>query len=216
MKVRLRVLHGKLLDKEGHGKGMVVKIPGPRFVIGSAADCSMCCKSTSVSPYHCEIFVGQRHVSIRSLSKEAGTRVNGEPVERERILRAGDQLQIGRLEFEVLIETPASAADVLDNRQDGADETGKDWSDMLAEADAKDRAFRLQHPELRELHLESANSENAAAEDRAAGNRKDGKKKDEPEKKDKKLPGKLPLPPVRQTEDSTEAAQEALRRMFRP
>ena len=216
MKVRLRVLHGKLLDKEGHGKGMVVKIPGPRFVIGSAADCSMCCKSTSVKPHHCEIFVGQRHVSVRSLAKEADTLVNGAPVEREQILRAGDQWRIGRRACAVRIETPAPTADVLDDRREGADDSGKDLSDMLVEADAKDRAFRLQHPELRELHLESGNTDDAAATERTAGRRKDGKKKDDSEKKDKKLPGKLPLPPVRQTEDSTEAAQEALRRMFRP
>jgi predicted component of type VI protein secretion system len=213
MKVRLRVLHGKLQDKEGHGRGTDVKIPGPRFVIGSAEDCAMCCKSTSVRPHHCEIFVGQQEASVRSLSKEASTLINGQPVEHEQVLHHGDVLRIGRLEFEVLIEVLASAADSAEGPQHETQQEEQELSDMLAEADAKERAFRLQHPELRELHLEPATPKTTGPEEEDEEDSQGGKKKG---KKFKKLPRKLPVPPVEQSEDSTEAAEEALRRMFRP
>ncbi len=213
MKVRLRVLHGKLQDKEGHGRGMEVKIQGPRFVIGTAEDCSMCCKSTSVSPHHCEIYVGQHEVSVRSLTKEAGTFINGQQIEHEQILQAGDHLRIGRLEFEVLVEAPAPGHDAQDDASNDAQRVEKEVSDMLVEADAKERTFRQQHPELRELHLEPAAPKTAAVKEPDEEDHKDGKKK---RKKFKKLPHKPPAPPVEQAEDSTEAAQEALRRMFRP
>jgi predicted component of type VI protein secretion system len=213
MKVRLRVLHGKLQDKEGHGRGMEVKIRGPRFVIGTAEDCSMCCKSTSVSPHHCEIHVGQHKASVRSLTTEAGTFVNGQQIQHEQILQSGDHLRIGRLEFEVLIEAPATGHDVRNDASNDAQRAEKELSDMLVEADAKERAFRQQHPELRELHLEPAPPKTTDAEAEDEEEPRGGKKKG---KKFKKLPRKLPVPPVEQAEDSTEAAQEALRRMFRP
>lgn len=213
MKIRLRVLHGKLQDKEGHGRGMEVKIHGPRFVIGTAEDCSMCCKSTSVRPHHCEIYVGQQEASVRSLTKEADTLINGQQIEHEQILQAGDHLRIGRLEFEVLIEAPAPEHDAPDEASRDAQRVEKEVSDMLVEADAKERAFRQQHPELRELHLEPAPPRTTDTEAEDEEDFQHGKKKG---KKFKKLPRKLPVPPVEQAEDSTEAAQEALRRMFRP
>jgi len=192
---------------------MEVKILGPRFVIGSAADCSMCCKSTSVSPHHCEIYIDQRQASVRSLCEETGTFVNGQRVEGDRLLHDGDHLRIGRLEFQVLVETPvALPSDSLEEGSE-SDKTGEELSDMLVQADEKDREFRLAHPEVRELHLDSAEYKDYAEE---ARKRKERAEAEEKAKKGKKRPGGLPPPPVHETEDSTEAAQEALRRLFRP
>jgi hypothetical protein len=74
--------------------------------------------------------------------------------------------------------------------------------------------IRQEHPELRVLHVESADkdaaekaSKEAAAAEEALQAKKKGKKK----------PGKLPTRPPKDEitgEDSTEAAQQALRKLF--
>ena len=212
MKVRLRVLHGKLQDKEGHGRGLEVEIPGPRFVIGSARDCSMFCKSSSVRPHHCEISLDRRGVAIRSLDPESETFINDQRMQRQQRLQDGDLLRVGRLEFEVRIE--ASAAEWNAAEDGGPDplQTEQELSDMLVEADEQEREFRQQHPELRELRLEPAapKPEPKQQTDNETGDKKKGKKKPG------KLPEKFREPPPQQPEDSKEAAEEALRRMFRP
>lgn len=213
MKVRLRVLHGKLQDKEGHGRGVEVEITGPRFVIGSAQDCSMFCKSTSVRPHHCEISHDQRGVVIRTLDPESETFINDQRMQQQQQhLQHGDLLRLGRLEFEVLIETTAADLQAAEDERQESLQTEQELSDMLLEADEKERAFRQQHPELRELRLEPGAAKSPPAE--PTDDETDDKKKRK--KKPGKLPKKLPQPPAQQPEDSTEAAEQALRRMFRP
>jgi predicted component of type VI protein secretion system len=212
MKVRLRVLHGKLQDKEGHGRGMEVEIPGPRFVIGSAQDCSMCCKSTSVRPHHCEIYLDQHGVGIRSLDPESETFINDQRMQHQQMLHDGDLLRVGRLEFEVLIEASAAELNAAEDDRPDPLQTEQELSDMLVKADEQEREFRQQHPELRELRLEptAPKTEPKQQTDDQAGDKKKRKKKPG------KLPKELREPPAQQAEDSTEAAEEALRRMFRP
>jgi len=154
-----------------------------------------------------------RQAIIRPLSNKAGTFVNGQRVEHERILQAGDHLRIGRLEFEVLIEQDAPVAAPDTEVEPASDSAGEELSDLLARADERERMIRQEHPELRVLHLESAAKELAdrAAQQAAAAEPPPARKKG------KKKPGKLPTPPPKDEitgDDSTEAAQEALRKMF--
>jgi len=107
MNVRLIVFRGKLRDNEGHDRGLEVMITCPRFTIGSAPDCSMCCRSSSVSPHHCEILVDGLNARIRSMCVEPGTFVNDQRVEVQQLLRDGDLLRIGRLEFRIAIQATA-------------------------------------------------------------------------------------------------------------
>jgi predicted component of type VI protein secretion system len=219
MAVKLRILHGKLQDKKGHQASLEVEIKGPRFVIGSGPDCQMCCKSSTVSTHHCEVRIEERKPVVHDLRNETGTFVNGQRVEGQSVLETGDILRVGRLEFEVLIEAsdtskheaPAPYGEELE------DEVGEEISDLLAEADERDRLRRLQDPELRHLHLESAPpkpqpSEEAPSEDEQTAEDTDKKGK-------KKRPRGLPKRPPETEhvpEDSTEAAQEALRKLFSP
>jgi predicted component of type VI protein secretion system len=216
MIVRLRVLHGTLQDKHGHRQRPEVRIRGPRFVIGSAADCSMCCHCETISPYHCEIRIEPQGVVVRTLAREKGTFVNEQRVEREQVLRAGDHLRIGRLEFELLLDEPAPAVAPAGVSPDASphDNLANELSDFLAEADEQERWRRLEHPEWRQLHLTPAAP--AAAATPLATERHSGPA----EKKGtsaKPPPGKLPPPPPSPEDlakDSTEAAAIALRKLF--
>jgi predicted component of type VI protein secretion system len=211
MKVRLKILHGTLQDTHGHRAGAEVKVRGPQFVIGSAADCSMCCRSDSVRPHHCEVRIDEHGAFIRPLSDKAGTFVNGQRIEEEHALQAGDQLRIGRMDFEVLIEHAAPV--VTPEPEPGGDAAEEEISDLLARADERERRIRQEHPELRVLHLESGEKEpgEKASKEAAAEEAKS------PKKTGKKKPGKLPTRPPKDEitgEDSTAAAQEALRKLF--
>jgi predicted component of type VI protein secretion system len=214
MIARLRIVHGTLQDKHGHGQRPEVKIRGPRFVIGSAADCSLCCQCATISPYHCEIRIEPQRAVVRTLAGEKGTFVNERRVEHEQVLRAGDHLRIGRLEFEVLLEEPAPAGAPAGVRDAAPNDTFADQlSESLAQADEQERGRRLEHPEWRQLHLAPTAPEAAAAAPPATAERHSEKKGTGA----KPAPGKLPPPPPSPEDlakDSTEAAQIALRRLF--
>ncbi len=216
MTVKLKILHGKLQSKGGGSAGFEVEIPGPKFVIGSAADCSMRCPSNAVSPHHCEICIESQGAVIRDLGSKTAVWVNDDPVLEQRQLKAGDHLKIGRLEFEVLIDEPPVPEQVeqLTNDEDVADPVADDISDALMNADLRDRADRLQDPELRQFHLEQAAEEarehkKAETEEEPAEPTKGKKKKGKP------AMGKFTPPPPPPMPDNTEdAAQEALRKLF--
>lgn len=230
MKVKLKILHGTLQDTHGHRAVQEVKVRGPRFVIGRADDCSLCCRSDSVLPQHCELVVDQQQAIIRPLSDKAATYINGQRVALEQALRAGDQLRIGRLDFEILITEEPAAVSAESPAESGtrhepevesgelASETARDpaaeeISDLLAQADERERIERQEHPELRVFHLEPGEKAAEPQVDEAAALEEAAKKN----RRHKKKPGKLPTRPPKDEikgEDSTEAAQEALRKLF--
>ncbi len=194
-----------------------MKIRGPRFVMGSASDCSLCCRCKTVSAHHCELRIEQQGVVLRALSREKGTFVNDVLVEHEQVLQAGDHLRIGRLEFEVLIE---ESAPVPGGERLSQDESQGDWvadaiSESLVEADEQERARRLGHPESRQLDLESSAGEAAKAQPLAAQAPPSGDAGKKPTKV-KTEPGKLPPHTTNEIvgKDSKDAAQQALRKMF--
>jgi predicted component of type VI protein secretion system len=218
MKVRLKILHGTLQNAHGHQAVQDVKVRGPRFVIGGADDCSMCCRSDSVLPHHCELLVDQQRAIIRPLSDQAATFVNGQPVELEQTLQSGDKLRIGRLDFEVLITEDTAAVKTEPRAESEAvpeperDPAAEELSDLLAQADERERLERQEHPELRVMHLEAEGKPAAPQADEAAELEEAAK-----HKRHKKKPGKLPTRPPKDEitgEDSTDAAQQALRKLF--
>ena len=211
MTVKLQVLHGKLQDSRGKAAGFV-KVKGPVFVIGSDPDCSMCCRSNSVSPHHCEIRLEQPEILVRDLSSESGTFVNDERVAGQRSLQAGDRLRIGRLEFTVVVEqTSAPPAGTGGRATRPARDSISDFiSDLLVEEDEKERTRRLQDPSTRQFRAVAT----PPAQDTEAGDKSSEettKKKVRPEKKP---PGKLPAPPSVSANSSTEAAEETLNKVF--
>lgn len=214
MKVQLKILHGTLQDTHGHRAGLEVKVRGPRFSIGNASDCSMCCRSDSVLPHHCEILLEPDRAIVRPLSDKAATFINGQPVGQEQALRAGDILRLGRLEFQVLIDLTPPVSPPKAEPEPDRDATAQEITDLLVQADERDRAIRQEHPELRVLHLESASEKPATLEPEGPVSEEEPGK---PMKKTKKKPGKLPARPPKDEikgEDSTEAAQAALRKLF--
>jgi len=212
MTVKLKILHGSLQNSRGENAGAEVTVRGGQFVIGSDADCSMCCRSPAISPHHCELRREERGLVVRDLYSQSGTFVNGERIDHERVLRTGDHLRVGRLEFEVLVEPAAAPAGGSARGKSKTDAVAEFISDLLVEADEEDRARRLEDPEKRHFRPEP----NAAPLKQGAAEAQDSaeppKKKERPPKRP---PAKLPPPPPLSAGSTVEAAEETLKKIFK-
>ncbi|MCA9118673.1 MAG: FHA domain-containing protein [Planctomycetaceae bacterium] len=144
MSVRLKVLHGAI-KKRGEWQ-LTVPIKKSPFIIGQASDSNMRCYGRAISEYHCEIRVRGVEVFVRDLGSESGTFVNGEQLTDVKQFVNGDQLRLGRLAFELLIQTPPSELQ--------PDAFGDFVSEMLLDADEAERRDRARTPEARWYQVE--------------------------------------------------------------
>ncbi|MBN1588429.1 MAG: FHA domain-containing protein [Pirellulales bacterium] len=94
----------KLVVIGGKHAGRKIPVTGEKFFIGRAEDCHLRPNSDLVSRHHCAITVEPDEVTIRDFGSRNGTLVNGDRIRGEVDLHSGDHLQIGPLEFEVLLE----------------------------------------------------------------------------------------------------------------
>lgn len=104
MRYSLRICAGKQAGRE-------IPIRGPRFLVGSADNCHLKITTAQVSPYHCALLVQDDGVWVRDFG--GGVIVGGTRIVGRRRLDPGDQLQIGRLHFELVSqEAPVKGTDL--------------------------------------------------------------------------------------------------------
>ena len=224
MQVRVKILHGS-------NAGQEVKIPTPKCLIGRGDECHLKPQSDAVSRKHCVIITTDTEVVVRDLNSRNGTFVNGERVGEESVLLSGDQLRVGPLEFEMVIEQTAARAKrpkvsdikeaVARTAEGGTSSATSDLgevTDWLSELDDADRERRTTDPETRQFRIDDTTDRGTVVE------AKEGASTDtkalppdeaQPKKKEKKPPpGKLPPRPGAQTKDSREAASDMLKKFF--
>lgn len=226
MIVKLKVTHGPSAGKE-------IKIPRAQFLIGRGDECSLRPKSDAVSRKHCLLLVETSQVLLRDLGSKNGTYVNGDRVQGDRVLKPGDHLKVGPLEFDVLIDyglggdklpkvgsVAEAAARTFDSSASDAD-----VSSWLEEADELEKARRTVDPETRQFKLEE--TDRVALSD-AATTEVDTTKSDTMDKttvesesgvqdglksKSKEF-GKLPQKTEPQAANSRDAAADMLKKFF--
>ena len=231
MQVKLRVLSGSHEGKD-------ISVSSEKFLIGRSESCQLRPKSESVSRKHCIIVLKDNKVLIQDLKSRNGTFVNEKrlPLDKAKVLKAGDQLRIGKLSFELVIEHGLQAAKKPEvaNMGDAAArmvEAGAtdsrfealDVSGWLDEEDQIDRVRKLSDPETRQFQIEhdaevemgsegdseSGDSSELSVDDADTGS---AQKKKRPEKQ---KPGKLPEGMRKaMTDNSRDAADNALKRFF--
>jgi pSer/pThr/pTyr-binding forkhead associated (FHA) protein len=101
MKVKLRIVQGR-----PQGKSML--FPRGEYVFGRGDECHVRPNSDCVSRQHCLLRVTAEGAFLRDLGSRNGTLVNGARLLDERPLRHGDQVQVGPLVFEVILEESVS------------------------------------------------------------------------------------------------------------
>ncbi len=231
MQVKLKVLGGSHEGKE-------INVSSEKFLIGRSESCQLRPKSESVSRKHCIIVLRDNKVLIQDLKSRNGTFVNEKrlPSDKAKVLKAGDQLRIGKLSFELLIEHGLQAAKKPEvaNMGDAAArmvEAGAndsrfeavDVSAWLDEADQIDRVRKLSDPETRQFRLDEAAEEAADSSHDSVSSDSSELSVDESDpgsgvkkkKREKQKPGKLPegyRKPM--TDNSRDAADNALKRFF--
>jgi pSer/pThr/pTyr-binding forkhead associated (FHA) protein len=225
---------------QGAQAGREVIIPVAEFLIGRGEECHLRPRSDAISRRHCVIAVSDKQVVLRDLGSKNGSYVNGQRVDGSCVLQPGDHVQVGPLQFELVVEhtlggtkRPA-ARDVKEvaARTVAAASQDLDIARWLEEDEDTDVSRAVATPETRQFRIDDtsnvANMETqvdqpAGGEATEAGDEladdeddeltaddEDGKKK-----RWKKSPkGKLPPRPQSQCKDSREAAADMLRRFF--
>ncbi|HTN77492.1 MAG TPA: FHA domain-containing protein [Pirellulaceae bacterium] len=162
MLVKLKVIGGSNAGKE-------IKIPLAKFFIGRSEDCHLRAQSDLISRHHCALLIEEGHVIARDLKSRNGTLVNGEKIVGDVQLKMGDNLKVGPLEFEVLIDhslggnkksaitdVKQAAERVTKTEKKGDESIDQDINSWLEEAEEDDRSKRAASPETRQYRLDSA------------------------------------------------------------
>ena len=99
MQVSLKVLSGT-------HEGKIIQIKDEKFLIGRGETCQLRPKSESISRKHCAIVQKDGRLLLVDLKSRNGTFINEKQVspDKAKILKNGDRLRCGQLEFEVLLE----------------------------------------------------------------------------------------------------------------
>jgi len=96
----LRVATGKQM-------GSVISLPVGKFLVGREEDCHLRPNSDLVSRHHCVFTSDEFSIRLRDLGSTNGTFVNGERIRGQVILKEGDRVVIGKLEFDVVVRDPS-------------------------------------------------------------------------------------------------------------
>lgn len=104
------MLNAELKILGGKYQGKLIPLATKRFLVGREQDCHLRPNSELVSRHHCVFVTDDYAVRLRDLGSTNGTRVNGDLVRGEIILKPGDRITIGRLELELVIRQAAEVA----------------------------------------------------------------------------------------------------------
>ena len=111
--VELRVLTGKQA-------GTLIPLSAGKFLIGREHDCHLRPNSDLISRHHCVFAVDEFTIRIRDLGSTNGTFVNGERLRGAVVLKPGDRVSAGKLEFQLVVDGQPDAVsdDTLIRSQD--------------------------------------------------------------------------------------------------
>ena len=101
LEVELKVL-------EGRQQGKTIPLTVRQFLIGREQDCHLRPNSDLVSRHHCVFTVDDYAIRLRDLGSTNGTFVNGERLQGQVVLKAGDHVSVGKLSFEIVVKQTAA------------------------------------------------------------------------------------------------------------
>ena len=226
MKAKLKVLKGPSEGKE-------INIPVAKFFIGRGEDCHLRPKSDAISRHHCAIIVSDSQVALRDFGSKNGTFLNNKRIENVAILNNGDQLVVGPLSFEIVLDHSLGGtkkpkiqgiADVAERSAGKARQIDSQDDDSIAgwleESLFSNSDMDTSDTVTRQFVLEDTNTFDKSEDESDAPLQSDSEEPENLEesgKRKKRKPIKLPERLVVEdegAEDSTTAASDMLRRYF--
>jgi predicted component of type VI protein secretion system len=217
VQIQLKVLAGS-------SEGKLIPVTQEKFLIGRSDECQLRPKSDSISRRHCALVQKDDRLLLIDLKSRNGTIVNEKKLDpaKAKVLKHGDRIQVGKLEFEVIIQTAIASKkkpevkDVKEAAVRSAENTGDsryeevDVSSWLEEADQIKRDRN--DPVTRQFNLADSAKLDISADSTVMEAQADNETKtNQPTKKPMKLPPKEPKP---LTGSSKDAASETLRKFF--
>lgn len=85
----------------GKHKGKKIALPDREVIFGRDEGCFIRLASTEVSRQHCALIPTSKGLLVRDLGSQNGTIVNNAIIEHETLLRPGDFVQIGTVQFQL-------------------------------------------------------------------------------------------------------------------
>lgn len=225
MQVMLKVLSGT-------HEGKIIPVKDEKFLIGRSDSCQLRPKSESISRKHCVIVQKDGRVLLLDLKSRNGTFINEKQLspDKAKILKTGDKMRCGQLEFEILIEVGIAnskqpevqsvkeAAGRITEQSTLDSKESIDISSWLAEADQIDRPVPALGTDLetRQFSMEDTTSVNATQMDVDSASPVAPVEGDKPKKFEKRAPIKLPKQSAQgpSTVNTKEAASETLKKYF--
>lgn len=104
-----------LIVNTGKHKGKKIVLPEREVFIGRDENAFVRMTSAEVSRKHCLLHPTEKGLLVRDLGSQNGTVVNGVRIESETLMRPGDHLQIGPIQFVVSGGRPSKAAPGIDD-----------------------------------------------------------------------------------------------------
>jgi len=102
------------------GKRWVIPIEPLPFSVGRMANCNLVLASKSVSRSHADLFLKDGHLWVRDLGSRNGTYLNRERIRGESLVRGGDILHFGTVEFRIGLKIESSPIDETSSSSHGA------------------------------------------------------------------------------------------------
>lgn len=104
-----------LVIKKGAAKAQIIRLRAKSTLMGRMQGCDVRVPSKSVSRHHCKVRVKFDYLVVEDLDSANGTFVNGERIDGKRVLKPGDELQVGPIVFVVQYElSPTAKAQLND------------------------------------------------------------------------------------------------------
>jgi adenylate cyclase len=88
------------------GGGDPIPLITSPLVIGRRESCDICLKFNNISGRHCELFLNEGVWYVRDLGSTNGTKVNGQPIQQEKLLRPDDEIAIANRRFRIRYTLP--------------------------------------------------------------------------------------------------------------
>ncbi len=217
MQVSLKVVSGT-------HEGKIIPIKDEKFLIGRGESCQLRPKSESISRKHCAIVQKDGRLLLVDLKSRNGTFINEKQVspDKAKILKNGDRLRCGQLEFEILLEVGIAnskqpevqsvkeAAGRMTEQSNQDSRESVDIGSWLSEADQVDRSVEF---ETRQIAMEETTQSAGTQISKVDSAAPQPSKLKRPEKREPmKLPKQAVTGPA--TKDTKAAASETLKKYF--
>lgn len=100
-----------LVVNSGVHAGREIPIGSTQFLVGRASHCDLRPKSPQVSRMHCVFYVDAMAIRLHEIDGAGRTRVNGKSLDGPTLLSSGDRVEIGPLDFTLVVMEDAAFSD---------------------------------------------------------------------------------------------------------